>query len=198
MTFQLEPIPAAIEPGKLVAAAAEGDENAWRELVDRFAPLVQGVARSFRLPRDEVEDVSQTVWLRLVEHLDGLREPDRVGAWLASTTRRECLRVLRLAKRCVPLDDSELAQRDEDVEPVDARLLRVERDAALRVAYDGLADRCRVLLRVVTSDPVPSYAQVGAAVGVSTESVGPIRSRCLAGLRRSLERDVGGLAPSPA
>lgn len=73
MTFQLEPIPAAIEPGKLVAAAAEGDENAWRELVDRFAPLVQGVARSFRLPRDEVEDVSQTVWLRLVEHLDGLR-----------------------------------------------------------------------------------------------------------------------------
>ena len=99
MAFQLE-----CDPGGDRARESSsrlqptGSEDAWRALVDRFAPLVHGVARSFRLPRDEAEDVSQTVWLRLVEHLERLREPDRVGAWLASTTRHECLRTLRLAK----------------------------------------------------------------------------------------------------
>jgi RNA polymerase sigma factor (sigma-70 family) len=197
MAFQLQAISAATGPGELVAAAAEGNEDAWRALVDRFAPLVHGVARSFRLPRAEAEDVSQTVWLRLVEQLERLREPDRVGAWLASTTRHECLRTLRFAKRRVPLDDARVAEREDDAEPVDARLLRVERDEELRGAYDGLVDRCRVLLRVVTDDPVPSYAQVAATVGISPESVGPIRSRCLAGLRRSLEGDSGA-RPSSA
>jgi RNA polymerase sigma factor (sigma-70 family) len=189
MALQLQAISAATEPGALVAAAADGNADAWRALVDRFAPLVHGVARSFRLPRHEAEDVSQTVWLRLVEHLGRLREPDRVGAWLASTARHECLRTLRLTKRGAPLDDAAFPE-PRDAEQVDARLLRAERDARVREAYDGLAERCRVLLRVVTDDPVPSYAQVATAVGISTESVGPIRSRCLAGLRRSLEGDA--------
>ena len=172
----------------IVASAANGDQAAWTALVDRFAPLVYGIARSFRLPAAEAEDVSQTVWLRLVEHLARLRDPDHVGAWLASTTRNECLHTLRLAKRRLPLDEDQLAERDDGAEPVEARLLRSERDAALWTAYEGLSDRCRELLRVVTADPAPSYEEVGAAVGLSAGSVGPIRSRCLAGLRRSYEQ----------
>ena len=84
---------------QLVTAAAEGDQAAWRALFERFSPLVYSIAHSFRLERADTADVSQTVWLRLVEHVGRLRDPERVGAWLASMTRHECLRTLRLAKR---------------------------------------------------------------------------------------------------
>ena len=106
-------------------------EDAWRALVDRFAPLVHGVARSFRLPRDEAEDVSQTVWLRLFEHLERLRDPDRVGAWLASTTPHECLARCGSQDAAGRIDDAGFPE-PVDAEPVDARLLRVERDARLQ------------------------------------------------------------------
>src|SRR5262245_15119810 len=90
---------------RLVGAATAGDESAWNALVDRFAPLVYAIIRGFRIEAAEAEDVSQTIWLRLVEHLGRLRDPERVGAWLAATTRNECLRALRLAARQLPTGD---------------------------------------------------------------------------------------------
>ena len=75
----------------VVRAARVGDQAAWNELVDRFGSLVWAVCRSHRLGREEAADVSQIVWMRLLTHLPTLRQPERVGAWLATTTRNECL-----------------------------------------------------------------------------------------------------------
>ncbi len=171
--------------GGLVAAAAEGDAAAWSAIVDRYSPMIYGIARSFRLDAATAADVSQTVWLRLVENLGRLREPERVGAWLAATARHECLRIFRQAQRQVLSADE--AVFDGDAEPVEAGILRSERDDALWNAFDGLSDRCRQLLRVVVADPAPSYDEVAAAVGIAPGSVGPTRGRCLDCLRRTVK-----------
>lgn len=174
------------EVAGLVRAAADGDAVAWDELVDRFGGLVWSITRAYRLNPADAADVSQTAWLRLVEHLDRLREPGRVGAWLASTTQRECLRVLRLARRQMPVGDEVFDTPDLYAAPLHARALLSERDVALWRSFERLPDRCRTLLRLLVADPTPAYEEVAAAVGLPVGSIGPTRTRCLDKLRRLL------------
>ena len=84
----------------LVARAVSGVETrtAWDEIVDRYAPLVWSICLRHQLSRQDTDDVGQSVWLLLVEQIGSLREPAALPGWLATTTRRECLRVLRAAK----------------------------------------------------------------------------------------------------
>jgi RNA polymerase sigma factor (sigma-70 family) len=124
--------------------------------------------------------VVQTTWLRLVEHLDRLQDPSRVGAWLATTARRECLRVLRDSARQVPTE--ELPETPVNAE-LDAALLAAERDRALWQAFGGLSERCQALLRILVADPPPSYEEIGAALDMPIGSIGPTRARCLERLR---------------
>ena len=90
---------------ELVAGASDGDARAWEQLVDGFAGLVWSVVRGHNIYGAEAADICQTVWLRLVEHLGRLREPERTGAWLATTARHECLRVLRRSGRSIAMAD---------------------------------------------------------------------------------------------
>jgi RNA polymerase sigma factor (sigma-70 family) len=170
----------------LVHAAADGDEAAWNELVDRFSNLVWAVARAHRLGDADAADVSQTTWLRLVEQLGRLRDPERVGAWLATVARNESLRVLRRNARGVPVADED-AEVDWLQPAPDARLVTEERDAALWRAFANLPEGCRDLLRILVADPEPSYTEVAAALGMPIGSIGPTRARCLERLRRSRE-----------
>jgi RNA polymerase sigma factor (sigma-70 family) len=176
------------EIGRLVGAAAAGDQAAWNALVARFGVLVYATIRGFRISSSEAEDVNQTVWLRLVEHIGRLRDPERVGAWLAVTTRNECLRTLRLADRQVLTGDHATFDRPDPGASLEAGLVLSERDAALWRAFLALPERCRQLLRVVIADPPASYEDVAARVGLSVASVGPTRARCLQRLRTSAER----------
>lgn len=89
----------------LVRASASGDQEAWDLLVERFAATVWAVASGYGLSTADAADVSQVTWLRLVEQLDRIEQPERVGTWLAATARRESLRALGLAGRQVPTDD---------------------------------------------------------------------------------------------
>ena len=168
------------EVAELVAAAAEGDQVAWDELVDRFNGLVWSVARAHRLSPIDAADVVQTTWLRLVENLGRLQDPERVGAWLATTARRECLRILRFSGRQVPTE--ELPETPVNA-ALDAALLVEERDRALWVAFGGLSERCQSLLRLLVADPPPSYDEVSAALDMPIGSIGPTRQRCLERLR---------------
>ena len=93
------------DTGKLVRGAADGDEVAWRGLVARFSNLVWAVARAHRLANADAADVYQTTWLRLAEHIGRIEQPDRVGAWLATAARRECLQSLRMSAKSAPTDD---------------------------------------------------------------------------------------------
>ncbi|MFI9530218.1 RNA polymerase sigma factor [Micromonospora rosaria] len=178
-------------PAELVAAAGAGDERAWAELVRRYTPLVRSVIHAHGLDRADAADVHQTVWLRLVEHLGRLRESAALPAWLVTTTRRECHRLVRLGRRTQPFDpydDSvdghvgrlllvDAASPDED-------LLRAERQQALREAFAQLPARCRELLALLAADPPASYREVGDRLGIPIGSVGPTQARCLARLRR--------------
>src|SRR4051812_22136281 len=141
------------EVADLVQAAAEGDKGAWDQLVERFNGLVWSVARAHRLSPVDASDVVQTTWLRLVENLGRLQDPERVGAWLATTARRECLRILRHSARQVPTE--ELPETPVDA-ALDAALLEAERDRALWQAFGGLPERCETRLRFLVPGPPPS------------------------------------------
>ncbi len=170
----------------LVARAAGGDQRAWNELVDRYIPLVWSTCTRYRLNRHDTEDVGQNVWLLLVEQLGSLREPAALPGWLATTTARECLRVLRTARRNEHLEltqDDQLPSGPDTM--IEQEILDAERNAALHTAFAELPLRGRQLLSMLTSDPPHSYQQISAALQIPIGSIGPQRARCLAQLRRS-------------
>jgi RNA polymerase sigma factor (sigma-70 family) len=169
----------------LVTRAAGSDEDAWHEIVERYAPLVWSICARYRLRGTDVEDVSQTVWLGLVEQLGRLREPAALPGWLATTTQRECLRVLRMSSRYetfrLEADDSLLATEAK----IEEEILRAERYAKLRAALAELGEGDRRLLTLLLSDPPLPYARISEILGIAQGSIGPMRGRCLARLRRS-------------
>jgi RNA polymerase sigma factor (sigma-70 family) len=171
--------------GELLNAAADGDRHAWNELVDRYGRLVWAVIRSFGLDHATAADVNQTVWLRLVEHCGDIRDPRRLPGWLATTTRREAIRVLRGQRRQQP-SDVVLDVPDRSAPPTDEMLLDDEMSREVYAAFTHLSDACQQLLRLLTAEPRLDYATIGRVIGRPVGSIGPTRARCIAHLRRLL------------
>ncbi|HEY2957416.1 MAG TPA: sigma-70 family RNA polymerase sigma factor [Actinomycetota bacterium] len=175
--------------GDLVQAAAAGDRHAWDLVVDRFSGLLWSVAAGYRLSQADAADVFQATWLKLLENLGNLRDPERVGAWLATTARHECLRALRRLDRFRPVsDERELEPEGAGPPPPEVMVLESERNRALWKAFAQLSERCQRLLRVVVVVS-PPYEEAAAALEMPVGSIGPTRARCLARLRQNL---VGG------
>jgi RNA polymerase sigma factor (sigma-70 family) len=187
-----------LETGWLVTAAADGDSAAWRELVHRFSGLIWSIARAHRLSDADAADVTQTTWLRLAEHIGKLNTPDRVGAWLATAARRECLQHIRAGHRIVASDDMTAFETVPPGDnPTEGEVLRAEseREDAHRAdvlwqALGRMPDRCRELLRVLMASPPPSYAEVAAALSLPVGSIGPTRARCLQRLRDEVRGSI--------
>jgi RNA polymerase sigma factor (sigma-70 family) len=177
---------------ELVSAAATGDASAWDELVREFSGMVRSIARWHRLSDADAADVAQATWLRLFEHLDRIKEPARIGAWLATTARRECLRVLRGAQRCVPLGDEWEYGESTDA-AADSGLLAAERDRALKRCFARLRVADQQLLTLLMADEEPAYADISVAMAIPVGSIGPTRARALERLRSELASD-GSLA----
>jgi RNA polymerase sigma factor (sigma-70 family) len=171
----------------LVAAAAAGEPFAWKQLIDRYAVLIRTVCRSHRLCDADADDVAQLTWMRAVEHIGRLRDPDRFGAWVGTTARHECLAVLRGRKRLVPTSD-EIAQPlfAAHVDPEETELAAERRDAVRR-ALGALPPRQQTLLRLLHAESEPSYDEIGSALGMPVGSIGPTRGRALERLRRELQ-----------
>jgi RNA polymerase sigma factor (sigma-70 family) len=168
----------------LVKASIDRDEDAWDELVRRFAGLVAFVIRHYRLSTTDTQDVSQLVWLRLVEHLGQIREPSALPGWLATTTRHECERYLRVNGRSVAVDPMTMQFADRpDGGDVDELLLAAERRQVLLNGLDELTAQHRELLLMLTADPPYSYAEISRILGIPIGSIGPTRSRVLDKLR---------------
>jgi RNA polymerase sigma factor (sigma-70 family) len=180
-----------VDTKALLAAAAAGDQAAWDALVQRYSSLVWSIARSFRLDPPEAADVVQMTWLRLVENVDRIVDPERLPGWLATTARRECLLLVRRAARehRAP-GDGDLAQLVDPAPPIDEAMLRGERDAVLWQALARLGERCQQLLRVLMASPPPAYREVAVALGMPVGSIGPTRQRCLAQLRQLVAGDA--------
>ncbi len=174
----------------LVLAAAGGDRSAWERLVAEYSGLVWSVIRGCGLFGAEAADVSQTVWLRFVEHIDRLREAERAGAWLATTARHECFRVLRRSGRqVVTAEVPEVAAPDDADTIVEALAVAEDRGAVL-LALGRIPARCQELLRLMAAEPALSYDDIAASMDVPRGWIGPTRGRCLNHLRRALAEDA--------
>jgi RNA polymerase sigma factor (sigma-70 family) len=169
----------------LLARAGSGDQQAWREMVSRYAILVWSVARSHRLEHADAADVCQTTWLRLAEHLHTVREPSKLPGWLATTARRESLRVIAGRRRETPGSMPDDNEPDPGAGP-EAIVLDADRDSRLWQAFSAISQRCQQLLRILVTAPELSYAEVGDVLGIPVGSIGPTRGRCLDSLRRKL------------
>ncbi|GIH02119.1 RNA polymerase sigma factor [Rhizocola hellebori] len=171
----------------LLDAAATGDQRAWSSIVDKYSGLVWTVARSFRLGSADAADIHQATWLRLVEQLGRIRDPERLGAWLATTARREALALLRRAGHDLPASDLLSLDRHDASQPeLDDDMLQRERDKFLWAAVGQLPMNCQRLLRLMVLDPPPSYHEISAALEIPIGSIGPTRSRCLDQLRQKV------------
>ena len=170
----------------LVTRAGNGDKQAWDALVERYATLIWSICRRHRLSDADAEDVGQSVWLQLVDQLDRIRDPAALPGWLATVTRRECLRVLGAVR--APLAAGYVRDAgtipDEQAGTAEQELLAAERHAALREAFRDLpASGQRLILMLIQDPPVP-YAEISARQRIPVGSIGPTRSRCLDKLRR--------------
>jgi RNA polymerase sigma factor (sigma-70 family) len=170
----------------LVTRARNGEEQAWDALVERYAPLIWSICRRNRLGEADAQDVGQTVWAQLVDQLDKIRDPAALPGWLATTTRRQCLRVLRATRgpiAAVQVPDAESIP-DEHADSAEQDLLLAERHAALREAFSHLPPGDQQLITMLIADPPVSYAEISARLGIAVGSIGPNRGRCLDKLRR--------------
>jgi RNA polymerase sigma factor (sigma-70 family) len=176
------------------AALRAGDQGAWQALTDRYTNLLWSIARGMGLSHADAAEVVQMTWLRLVEGLESVRQPEFVGSWLATTARRECLTVLRRHSREQVGASADWPDLPDASGELDEAMLREERDAALWQAFGRLRPACQALLRVLMADPRPSYVEVSDALGIPIGSIGPSRQRCLAVLRQIM---LSGAAQAP-
>jgi RNA polymerase sigma factor (sigma-70 family) len=170
----------------LVTRAGNGDRQAWDALVERYAPLIWSICGRYRLSRADAEDVGQGVWLRLAVQLEMIRDPAALPGWLATTTSRECGRVLRTARGPhVPVRAVDAGNLpDQQAGAAGQELLAAERHAALRDALSRLPHDSQQLIALLIADPPVPYAEISTRLGIPAGSIGPKRSRCLDRLRR--------------
>ena len=170
----------------LVTRARNGDKHAWDTLIERYSPLIWSICRRHRLSDADAEDVGQSVWLQLVDRLDKIRDPAALPGWLATVTKRACLRVAAAARASLAAGhvmDAETVP-DEQAGTAEQELLAAERHAALREAFRDLPPRDQRLILLLIQDPAVPYAEISARLGIPIGSIGPNRGRCLDKLRR--------------
>ncbi len=178
-----------VDVALLVRRATDGDCWAWERLVDQYSRLIWAMTRDFRLAESDAADVVQATWLRLIEHIGRIEYPERIGSWLATTARHECLRHVVAGKRVMLIqnDDAALAEAVLHQPEVDERLLADERAREVREAITRLPSRWQQLLELLMADPPASYAEISDQLGLPVGSIGPTRGRCLDRLRVLLQ-----------
>lgn len=165
----------------LVHRCLAGEDDAWEELVDRFARYVYAIAvRAYRLDAADAEDVFQETFARAYERLDSLRDADSLRPWLAQLARRQCVDRIR-----------SLGRRPSDLAAVEAALAEPVLDSLeeawdVRAALEDLSPDCQdVLDRFFCRDE--SYRTIGEAVGIPSGTIASRISRCLSALRAAVE-----------
>jgi RNA polymerase sigma factor (sigma-70 family) len=179
----------------LMNAARNGSDDALGQIVTELSPVLWQVARGAGLTCGDAEDVLQTVWMRLLSHLDGVRSSSALTAWLVVTTKREAWRVRAKGREQLPADQDWLAALPDEGPGCEQQAIMDDQRRALWSAIGKLSPRCQELLRTIAFVPRPDYAAVAAELGMPRGSVGPTRCRCLAKLRLLLAGDTDG---SPA
>ena len=188
MGWQTPPAPvqraAECDNAPSLAGASKGDQLAWRRRTGRYDRVGGSVPRALRRQPADGHGVGQTTWLRLVQHLNAIRDPERLPGWLAITVTHESLAVLRQASRYRPTSRTDEAP---DV-TVDLERFIADQDAArdLWAAVAELPVRQRRLITTLFRDGVATYDDVATTCAMPVGSIGPTRARALSQLRRKL------------
>ena len=169
----------------LLLRVGEGESAAWGEICRRYGKLVSATVRSFRLQEADALDAVQMTWLRLAENAHRIRFPERLGGWLVTTARRECLHILRLANAAGGISIAPEAVVDPSVGP-EQRVIDADTSRTLWKLVAELSPRRRTLLRTLFTDNSWSYAEVADVAGIPPGGIGPTRARALQQLRRRL------------
>jgi len=176
---------------KLVVLCRSGDDEAWREFIRRFGPLMYGMIHRFSLCSDDKDDVFGHVCLLILQNLQRLRRDDRIAAFVATTTYRECLARVREEHRRVKSEAAQrhIAQIENPAPDQEELVLRSRREHLLFRGIDLIEARCRKLIMMLFfEEPTPPYAEVAKRLGLTPSGIGPIRGRCLTRLRAVLKR----------
>jgi len=182
--------PAARDDAELVKRCAQGDQQAWAELVDKYKNLIFSIPIKYGFTREDAAEVFQQVCLELLTYLNELRNPTGLAKWLMQVTSHRCYHWKQQSRRMV--SESEAPQTEVPAtavqHPIDV-LREAEREQALRDAIAILTPRCREMIRMLFFEDAPRpYSEVASALGMASGSVGFIRGRCLEKLRAHLEK----------
>ena len=179
---------------RLGDAARSGDNLAWAQLISRFERMLRAIARSYRLNANDSDDAIQATWVKLYEHLDGVRDSAAIAGWLATTIRREALRLLQTSVREHLTDELDSTITSHHDTPEHA-YLQTERHQILQTALATLPDRQRRLMTLIAADSTTDYHHISTTLQMPIGSIGPIRARCIARLQHHHElRDFAATA----
>jgi RNA polymerase sigma factor (sigma-70 family) len=180
------------DDAQTVYRAVSGDQQAWEQLVRTYGGRLRSIAAGFRLNRSDAEDAMQMTWMGLVANVKKLRSHDRVGAWLATTMRRNCLAILQRHRR-ETLTDRMPTTVVDDAADVEKALLAAERAGLLWRTVGRLPQRQAHLMRALFADDERSYHEIASALSMPVGAIGPIRQRALR--RLALLLNETGIAP---
>jgi RNA polymerase sigma factor (sigma-70 family) len=182
---------------ELLGAAKKGEEAAWEQIIARYQSLINAISRRYRLAPSDAHDVSQYVWMQLIDHIEKLREPRALPGWIAVTTTHRCYEILRAQRRSVTVDPLAIgsfdlvdmaAKRmngDGRFDDVDDDLLRAEQRTAVQQGLAELTEAQQQLLLLLVADPPVPYREISRRMNLPTGSIGPTRARLLGKLRRT-------------
>ena len=171
----------------LLLGVSKGDPTSWNEILRRYGALVSATVRSFRLQDADARDAVQMTWLRLAENAHRVQFPDRLAGWLATTARRECLRIMRQGKAGAKLIDVEtVIVADRSAGP-EERVIGADTTRMVWTFVDELSPRQRTVLRTLFTDQTVRYAEVARVAGIPAGAIGPTRARALRQLRDKLD-----------
>jgi RNA polymerase sigma factor (sigma-70 family) len=184
----------SVDPGELVDAARNGYPGAMEQLVDRYAGVVWSAVRSYGLREVDVHDAVQNTWLRMIEHLNDVRDPERLPGWLTTTARRECLKILKGGRREVVGLEPAVVERTERATPgPEHDVIDRNMNGLLWTRVAELPPAGRQMVTTLTATDAPSYQDYARETGMPIGSIGPRWMCYLQQLRRLLEGS--GLGP---
>ena len=179
---------------QLVLDCRRGDQLAWDLLIRRYQRLIYAIPLRAGLDEDQAAEIFQEVFTTLFQKLNDLEQPEKLQAWLVTTTRRKTLHAVSKAqvRRSHLNTDGEPYEATSIIDEAplpDEQLLILEEQHRIRMALSTLDVRCKTLLEMLfyLSEP-PSYADIASSLGLPEGSIGPTRARCLAKLLRLLKQ----------
>ena len=165
----------------------EGDFSSWQNLVDKYAALVYSVAKRAGLSDADAEDCSQQTWLSLYRKRKSIKDPKAIPAWLIKTTHRQAVKLSQQLNRMRTLDKSDVFTSSEPL-PIDV-IVHLEQQVLIEEGLKKLDPRCRkILTSLYFTDPPKSYSEIAKMLKIKSNNIGPIRSRCIAKLKKILKK----------